>query len=71
LKLTDEQLRQIADLEKETKAKLDKILTDEQKKILEESRPPRPGQGEPGGGDNNRRAKGGDQPARPRRPAVE
>lgn len=49
LKFTDEQQKQIADLEKETKEKLYKILTPEQQKILEEARPPRPGQGGPGG----------------------
>jgi hypothetical protein len=49
MNLTAKQLEQIAELEKETKAKLDKILTPEQQKILEESRPPRPeGQGGPG-----------------------
>jgi hypothetical protein len=49
LNLTQDQRKQVADLEKETKAKLDKILTTEQKKILAETRPPRPGQGGPGG----------------------
>ena len=65
LNLTPEQLGQIAELEKETKAKLDKILTPEQQKILEESRPPRlEGQGGPGmpggpGGRAVRRTGGG------------
>lgn len=35
LNLTDDQKKALAELEKETKAKLDKILTDEQKKILD------------------------------------
>jgi hypothetical protein len=50
--LTADQLQQIAELEKETKAKLDKILTPEQQKTLEEARPPLPGGqgGRPGGG---------------------
>jgi Spy/CpxP family protein refolding chaperone len=47
LNLTDSQQQQIADLEKDTKAKLDKILTPEQKKTLDEMRPPHPGQGDP------------------------
>ncbi len=51
LALTDDQHKQIADLEKETKDKLAKILTSAQMKILEESRPPgRGGPGGPGGG---------------------
>jgi hypothetical protein len=49
LKLTADQKKQIAALEKETKAKLYKILTADQKKTLEQARPPRPGQGGPGG----------------------
>ena len=35
-----EQQKRLAELEKETKARLDKILTPEQKKILDETRPP-------------------------------
>jgi hypothetical protein len=57
MNLTPEQLEKIAELEKETKAKLDKILTPEQIQILEEARPPFPagpgipgGPGAPGGG---------------------
>ena len=59
LKLTDEQKKQIAALEAETKAKLEKILTADQLEQLKNMRPPmRPGgpggQGNhPGGGDNN------------------
>lgn len=50
LNLTEAQMQQVSELEKETKAKLEKILTDEQKKTLAETRPPRPGQGGPGQG---------------------
>ena len=49
LNLTDDQRKQLEELAKETKAKLDKILTPEQQKILQDARPPRPGQGGPGG----------------------
>lgn len=49
LNLTDEQRRQIADLEAQTKAKLQKILTPRQMKTLEDSRPPFPGPGGAGG----------------------
>lgn len=77
LKLTEEQAKEIAELEKEVKAKLDKILTAEQKKILEEARPPRGGQGGQGGpGQGQGRGQGrgpggeggqggGDRPPRP------
>lgn len=59
LKLTEEQKKQIAVLEAETKAKLEKILTPEQLEQLKNMRPPmRPGgpggSGGPGGGDSNR-----------------
>ena len=56
MNLTDDQRKQLDELAKETKAKLDKILTPEQQKILEEARPPRPGQGAggPGGGQGGR-----------------
>jgi hypothetical protein len=50
LDLSEEQQQQLKSLEKETKAKLEKILTPEQVKILATARPPRPGQGGPGGG---------------------
>ncbi len=43
LNLTKDQQKQVAELEKETKAKLYKILTPKQQKTLETSRPPRPG----------------------------
>jgi Spy/CpxP family protein refolding chaperone len=50
LNLTDEQRKQIADLEKEMKEKLAKILTPEQLKTLEQARPPRiPGRAGPEG----------------------
>ncbi len=51
LKLTADQRKQLDELAKETKEKIDKILTAEQKKILEESRPPHHegGPGGPGG----------------------
>jgi hypothetical protein len=50
LNLTDDQRKQIADLEAETKAKLEKILTADQMKTLEQARPPGRGPGGPGGG---------------------
>jgi hypothetical protein len=43
LNLTDDQRKQIADLEKDVKEKLGKILTPDQMKTLEEARPPRRG----------------------------
>jgi hypothetical protein len=51
LNLTDDQKKQVADLEKEVKDRLAKILTAEQLKTLEEARPPRRpgGPGSPGG----------------------
>ncbi len=49
LDLTEKQRNQIDELEKDLKAKLDKILTAEQKKKIGEIRPPMPG-GPPGGG---------------------
>lgn len=48
LNLTADQATKVAALEKETKTKLDAILTADQQKILSEMRPPR-GQGGPGG----------------------
>ena len=62
LKLTDDQKTQIAALEKETKAKLDAILTADQQKILSEMRPPQHqggGQGGQGGGGRHRGPGGG------------
>ncbi|MCY2932105.1 MAG: hypothetical protein NTV86_21950, partial [Planctomycetota bacterium] len=51
MKLTDEQRKKLDDLTKDTKAKLDAILTADQQEILREARPPRPdpGSGGPGG----------------------
>lgn len=49
LNLTDDQMKQIADLEADVKAKLEHILTPDQMKQLARMRPPR-GQGGPGGG---------------------
>lgn len=48
LKLTAEQEKAVAAMEKELKEKLDKLLTPEQKKIVEDFRP-RPPMGGPGG----------------------
>ena len=60
LNLTEAQRKQLAGLEKETKAKLDKILTPKQRKMLAATRPPREGQGGPGqGGPGGRRGPGG------------
>ena len=53
LRLTDEQKKQVADLQKDVDGKLDKILTAEQKKQLQEMRDRGPGGpggfGPPGG----------------------
>jgi hypothetical protein len=49
LELTKDQEKQIADLEKEVKAKLEKILTAAQKRKLEDLRPPMGGPGGPKG----------------------
>ena len=79
LDLTDDQKKQIADLEQEVKAKLSKILTPEQMKTLEEARPPRRGgPGGPGGGQGQGQGPGGggqgqgpddtNKPPRPPRP---
>lgn len=48
LKLTPEQEKAVAAMEKDLKEKLDKLLTPEQKKVIEEFRP-RPPLGGPGG----------------------
>ena len=53
LNLTDAQKKQLADLQKDVDAKLDKILTDEQKKQMQQMRPMGPGG--PGGGRSSRR----------------
>jgi len=49
MNLTDDQKKQLEELAKETKSKLDKILTPEQQKILHEARPPHPMGGQGGG----------------------
>ncbi len=58
LDLTDDQKQQISDLEKETKAKLAKILTADQMKTLSSAHPPHPDHGGPGG---DQGGPGGDQ----------
>ena len=45
LKLSDEQKKQLEELQKETDSKLEKILTDEQKKQLDEMKNRQPGGG--------------------------
>lgn len=66
LKLTDDQKVKLAEIEKDLKAKLDKLLTDEQKKTLENFRPGGPGGpgGGPGGpgGPGGKGGKGGEPP---------
>ena len=68
LKLTDDQKKQLDDLQKEVDAKLDKILTDDQKKQMKEMRPPRgPGgrdgpPGPPPGGPDGPDRPGPDRP---------
>ena len=73
LDLTDDQQKQLAALETEVKAKLEKILTPEQLKQLRQMRPPPrqggmggggPGRGEGGPGDAGGPG-GGDHPQRP------
>lgn len=64
LKLTDAQKEQLAALEKDVKAKLDKLLTDEQKEALENFRPgpgfpgEKGGKGGPGGDKGGKGGKG-------------
>ena len=55
LNLTDDQRKQIAELEKEVKEKLAKILTPEQMKMLAAARPPRRGGGGQGGAGGGQR----------------
>ena len=68
LQLTDDQKKQVAALEAETKAKLEKILTPEQMKKLSNMHPPMMGRGGPGmrggpgGGDGNQRPPNGPPP---------
>src|SRR5437763_694827 len=72
LKLTKEQTEEIATLEKDVKERLSKILTAEQKKQMENLRPPGAGgrggpSGRPEGGRPGRPPEGGrpEQPGRP------
>ena len=51
LNLTTDQEKQIDDLEKEVRGRLDKLLTAEQRKILSQARPRGPGRGGPDGPD--------------------
>ena len=68
LSLTAEQQKQIEELEKEVKQRLEKILTDEQKKKIETIRPRGPGSP---GGPPDRPEEPGERPKPPERPAVE
>ena len=67
LKLSKEQEKQIAELEMEVKAKLEKILTADQKKMIETIRPPRG----PGGPGERPEKDKGDRPERSDRPEME
>ena len=66
LNLTADQEKQLADLEKDVKSKLMKILTADQQKQVQDMRPPRGGPGGPGGpgGDDGppQGGRGGRQP---------
>jgi len=73
LKLTADQKKQLDELQKEVDAKLDKILTDDQKKQMKEMRPPRgpggrdgPPPGPPPGGSDGPGRPGPDRPDRDR-----
>lgn len=68
LQLTEEQQKQIAGLEREVKEKLTKILTEEQRKQLEESL--RRGPGGPGG-PGGRPGEGGGKPTEPPLPGED
>ena len=73
LNLTSDQQKQLAALEVEVKAKIEKILTPEQLKQLKEMRPPgRPGGPGGGGGPGGPGGPGGQGgETRPQRPAQE
>ena len=61
LNLTDDQKKQLADLEADTKAKLEKILTADQLKAMQDARPPRRGgQGGQGGAPGGKDTAAGD-----------
>ncbi len=70
LNLTADQQKQLAALEAEVKAKLEKILTPEQLKQLHQMRPP-PRQGGMGGGGPGRGQGGPGAEGQPQRPAQE
>ncbi len=70
LNLTADQQKQVAALESEVKAKLEKILTPEQVKQLQQMRPP-PRQGGMGNGGPGRGQGGPDAEGHPQRPAQE
>jgi hypothetical protein len=66
LKFTADQRKELTDLEGEVRAKLDKILTSEQKQQLEQMRPPPPRRDAPGGpGAGDGPDSGADRPQRP------
>ncbi len=58
LKLTDDQKKQLEDIQKDMETKLDKILTDDQKKQLKEMRDNGPGGRGGFGGDGKGKGKG-------------
>jgi len=73
LNLTSDQQKQLAALEVEVKAKIEKILTPEQLKQLQQMRPPPPqggmGRGRPGGAGGGQGGPGAE--SSPQRPAQE
>ncbi len=79
LKLSEDQKKELAKIQKETEEKLDKLLTDDQKKQLKDMRERGPGgdrgrpgaEGRPGGDRPGERRPGGDRPEGERRPGVE
>ena len=69
LKLTDDQKQQVADLEAEVKAKIEKILTPEQLEQLKQMHPPQGrGQGGQGGPGAGMRGPGGQKAGKPSGP---
>jgi Spy/CpxP family protein refolding chaperone len=63
LNLTNEQQKELEAIEKELKAKLEKLLTAEQKKMVENFRSGGPGgPGGPGGENGGKGGKGGERP---------
>ena len=60
LNLTNDQKARLQEIERDLKAKLDKLLTDEQKRMVENFRPgPQGGPGGPGGGQGGPGGQGG------------